>query len=124
MAETHHVVEIGGDTYRLRYQIQFLREAKKITGQTVGQLLGSLLNLDVEAMAILLWVGLRPTRHEFKLKDGDELLQKWIDEGTDLEGVSTALMSTAQVSGLMRKEKSAEADDEETGENGADPKGA
>ena len=119
MAEQYHVVQLGEEELRLRYQVQHLMEAKKVCGQTVGQLLAAVTQLDLNAMAVLLWVALRPTRHDFKLADAGPVLQRWIDQGNDLEDIGAALMQTARTSGLMR---SGSKDQEKEGEDGEGPK--
>lgn len=121
MAETHHLVIIGGEEYRFRLEVVPLLEAKKVTGQSAGQLLGGVVSIDIEAMVTLIWAGLRPTRHKFSLQDARELMQKWINEGSDLEEIGAAILQTARVSGML-SEKVQQATQGEEGGEGEDPK--
>jgi hypothetical protein len=120
MPAPHHLVQIAGEEFRLRLPIANARDAQKLSGKPLAQLLSGLIALDVDCMAILLWASMQHYQHGFKLAEADALLQRWIDDGGDLEAVSTALMTTAEVSGLIRREKPKE--EPEGGEKGEDPK--
>ena len=129
MAERYHAVTIGGEEIRLRIRIgDLLHIHKALGGHPLAQIFQQLLLWDAQVILTLLQYSRRHEEPRFSPADAVALLDKWTEEGADMEAVAEHLAATLSASGIIRSPSSGEApkspdSESEEGDDSEEPEG-
>lgn len=100
-------VELDLDRPRkLRYRIPDLRDAcRRLGGLTISALLDRLGQLDLDAVLIVVWAGLRHEDKRLTPERVEELVQDQVDKGVSVAALVLQLTEALNLSGIIGRRR-------------------
>lgn len=94
------VLKIQDKEYLLKYDVNALVKLEDLTGKTLEEILNESIGFSI--LRQLLFVGLSKYHKEINLEESGDLIQEFLNQGQEIQELSTVLMKSFEESNLVK----------------------